>query len=80
MSFPLIQRSSYTTALTDKVRKEDDDKEARMFGFIMNEDGDNDGNLGFLTGAMKQSDGTTNCVLTNYFAITILDTDRRESV
>ena len=44
------------------------------------EDDDNDGNLGFLTGAMKQSDGTTNCVLTNYFAITILDMDRRESV
>ena len=80
MYFPLIQRSSYTTALTGKVREEDDDKEARMFGFIMIEDDDNDGNLGFLTGAMKQSDGTTNCVLTNYFAKTIPDTDRHESI
>jgi len=51
-----------------------------MFGFIMTEDDDNDGNLGFLTGTIKQSDGTTTCVLTDYFAITIPDTDRRESI
>ena len=44
------------------------------------EDDDNDGNLGFLTGTIKQSDGTTTCVLTDYFAITIPDTDRRESI
>ena len=38
-----------------------------MFGFVMTEGGDNDGNLGFLTGPMKESD-KTNCVLnTSYY-------------
>ena len=46
----------------------------------MTEENDNDGNLGVLTGTMNKSDSTTNCVLTNYFAITIPDTNRRESI
>ena len=42
LSFPLIQRSSYTTALTGKVRENDDTKEVWMFGGMMTEGGDNE--------------------------------------